>query len=127
MVVSSLNISVNGDVVGSIYLQNSLHWKSRSNVEWSISVETEFLIESSCVSFSLCVEIENLPFLVGSIVFTPGKNSLTFNIFSSTDIKSFSVLKIDEVFTFIFEDLPPFRVGAVDSHFLGSTVGLDVP
>jgi hypothetical protein len=36
-------------------------------------------------------------------------------------------MPVDEVFSFILEDLPPVGVGASDLHWVSSTVGLDVP
>jgi len=43
-----LSPSLEPNVVSSVAFSNSLHWHSGSKIEWSIDVETEFLIESLC-------------------------------------------------------------------------------
>jgi hypothetical protein len=57
--------SLEPDIVGTVALSYSLHWHSGSNVERSIDMESELLVEAlSSNSFSL-VNIDNLPSLVG--------------------------------------------------------------
>jgi hypothetical protein len=48
-------------------------------------------------------------------------NLLSFNIFSLIDIKCLLVSDIDELVSSVLEDLPPFRVGAIDLDFLATT------
>jgi len=51
--------------VGSTkHFSNSIKWKLRDEVEWSIDMETKFFIESLCFSLGSLVKIENSPFLV---------------------------------------------------------------
>jgi hypothetical protein len=76
-------------------------------VEWSVDMETEFIIETASLNWLCLVKIDDLPSLVSSIVLLPNNNWSSFFILSTMDIKSFVVLNVDEVFTFISEDLPP--------------------
>ena len=95
---------------------NSLHWESRSEIEWSVSMHTKFRIEALSWNLIGFINIKDLPSLVGTVMFVVNDNSLSFLILSTSDIKSLSGLPIDEVFIFILEELPPFGVGAVDLH-----------
>jgi hypothetical protein len=53
------------DHVGSTkHFSNSIEWKLRDEVEWSVDVETKFFIQSLCLKFISFVKIENSPFLV---------------------------------------------------------------
>ena len=70
-------------------------------------MESEFLVESLLLWSLISVKIHDLPSLVGSTVFLPDDNSLSFFILSLIDIKYLLVLPVDEEFTFISEDLPP--------------------
>jgi hypothetical protein len=90
-------------------------------------VESKFWIESftwNCLGF---VKIEHLPSLISSIMSVPYNNCLSFNIFSTWDIKCFSVTPVDEVFRFVLEDLPPVRVSGPDLHVVGLSWGFDIP
>jgi hypothetical protein len=56
-------------------------------------------------------------------VFSVNNNLLSFIVFVLVDIKGFLVVDIDEVLSFIGEDLPPFqvRLSAPDLHVRGSS------
>ena len=108
---SEINISV------SMHLSNSVHWKSRSDVEWSVDVESEFLTKSLGLNLLGIVKIDNCPFLVVTIVSFFYNDWCSFLIFVSANIKAFLVLPIDEVSILVGEDLPPFTVCAPDLHF----------
>jgi hypothetical protein len=56
----------------------------------------------------------------------PDNNSGTFNIFASSNIKTFVVPEIDKVSSFIFEELPPSGVGAPDLHVVRFSRALDI-
>jgi len=91
----------------SVHLSNSVEWKLRDNVEWSVNVESEFLIESFCFCL-YCVYISNLPPLVGTVVSVVNLNLLSFSIFTLVHIKaSVGRLDVAEMFTSISEDLEP--------------------
>jgi hypothetical protein len=79
-------------------------------------MHTEFRIEALSWNLLSLVKIDDIPSLVGTVMFVVNDNSLSFLILSTSDIKSLSSLPIDEVFIFILEELPPFGVGAVDLH-----------
>jgi hypothetical protein len=56
-----LSPSLQPDIVGTVALSNSLHWHSWSNVEWSIDVESEVLVEALSSIFISCININNVP------------------------------------------------------------------
>jgi hypothetical protein len=70
-------------------------------------MESEFLVESLLLWSLVSVKIDDLPSLVGSSMFLPNNNCLSFSILSLIDIKYLLVLPVDEEFSFISEDLPP--------------------
>jgi len=58
----------------------------------------------SFFSFSLNIgSVENLPSLIGTVVWVPGKYIGTFSIFAVINIKTFLVLDIADLFSFILE------------------------
>jgi hypothetical protein len=81
-------------------------------------MESELRIVSLTSNFTMLINIGNSPSLVDSVMSSPDDNLLSFSILSLEDIKYLSVLDVDEVVSSILEDLPPVRVGAIDSHFL---------
>jgi hypothetical protein len=92
---------------GSNAFYNSVEWKLRDEVEWSVDVEAEFFIQSLGLSLD-SINIFNFPSLVSTIMSIMDDNSLTFNILRSSNIEtSVSLLDIAEVFIFIPEDLEP--------------------
>jgi len=125
--LSVLSPSHEGDVVVSFSFSNSVHWESRDNVEWSVHVESEFVIYSCLWNWFCFINIDDSPSLVCSSMLVPNNNISSFFIFSSMDINCLIVSQVDEVFSLIDEDLPPVRVGACDLHVLASTIALNVP
>jgi hypothetical protein len=61
-----LSPSLQPNVVGSMAFNDSLHWHSGSNIEWSVDMEAEFLVETLGSSSRGFVNVKNLPPLVGS-------------------------------------------------------------
>jgi hypothetical protein len=94
-------------------------------------VEAKLFVESFSSEWLGLINIDNLPFLVGSSTFSTisvsNSYSLTFFVFVSSNIKNLVVVWIDEVVTLKLEDLPPSRVGAPDLHVARSTRALDIP
>jgi hypothetical protein len=77
---SILSPSSDVNVVSTVAFSNSLHWKSGSEVEWSVDVESEVLMKSlglNCFSF---VKIDDLPFLILSIMSIPDYDLSSFFI-----------------------------------------------
>jgi len=62
-----LSPSLEPNVVSSVAFSNSLHWHSGSDIEWSVDMETEFLVESLGSNLRCLVKIDNLPSLVGIV------------------------------------------------------------
>jgi hypothetical protein len=122
-----VSVSVKHDVVVSMSLSNSLHWKSWLDDEWSVDMESEFFILTLVSNLLWFINVDNIPSLVGSSVSAPCENWLSFDILSTWDIKCFLGLEVDEVFTFILPELPPVGIGAPDLHVGGSSWGLNVP
>jgi hypothetical protein len=91
----------------TVHLSNSVEWKLRDKIEWSIDVEAEFFIESLGLKLSGLIKIEYLPLLVFSSVITPNSNCLSFNILSSFNIKNLVVIPVEELAILILEDLEP--------------------
>jgi hypothetical protein len=83
LVLSVDNVPVESDMSSTVALNNSLHWKSRDNVERSIDMESEFFIETFFWNWFSFIKIDNIPSLVCSIMSLPGNNSLSFNILCS--------------------------------------------
>jgi hypothetical protein len=77
---SIVSPSLEDHVGSSKHLSNSVEWKFRDKIEWSVDVETEFFIQSLGLSFGSFVKIDDLPFLVKSISLGMNNNWLTFNI-----------------------------------------------
>jgi hypothetical protein len=72
--------------------------------------------------------IDNLPFLVVSVVLVPNNDLSSFFILTTMNIKaSVALLNVAEVFSIVGEDLPPFRVSAPNLHVIAVTRALDVP
>jgi hypothetical protein len=90
-------------------------------------VESEFFIKSLGLNLVSLVKIKNVPLLVSTAVVVVHTNSLTFNIFRSSNIKDLVVSPIDELVLLILEKLEPSRVGTPDLHVIGSTRALDIP
>jgi hypothetical protein len=107
------------NVVGSMAFSNSTEWKSRSDVEWSIDMETKLIAHSLVLNLVSLINIDNIPHLVLSFAVAENSNSCAFDILRSLDIKYFTVLHIDELVALVLEDLEPSRVGAPDLHVIG--------
>ena len=115
------------DPMVSVHGYDSLHWHSRSDIEWSVDMEAELLVESLGIKLFSLLSVDNLPSLVLSVMAVPDNNWLSFSIFSSFNIKDLLVLDVDELFASIQEDLPPLRVGSLDFHLLTTSIALNMP
>jgi len=65
---SIVSPSSEDNVVSSNTFSNSLHWKTGSNVEWSIDMEAKLFIESFSPFLRSIVDIDNLPPLLNGVV-----------------------------------------------------------
>jgi hypothetical protein len=94
-----------------VALSNSLHWHSRSDIEWSIDVESEFLVETLGSNLVSLIKIDDLPSLIGIVVLVVvllfNTNSLTFLILSISDFDNSVVSWIDESLSLVLEYLEP--------------------
>ena len=118
--------SLEDNVSSTVEIKDSLHWEFRNNVEWSVNVETEFLVKSFSWCFLFSIAIDNAPSLIWSIVSLPNLNVITFRVSVSSNIKYFTALDILENITLINEDLPPARISAPHLDVARSTSISDV-
>jgi hypothetical protein len=81
MLTSSVFLQPN--VRSSLAFSNSLHWKSRSDVEWPVDIESEIFVESFICNLCSIFNIDYLPLLVLSAVLLVDLNKLSFNILST--------------------------------------------
>jgi hypothetical protein len=101
---SSLVVSLKDNVTGSNHFDNSLHWHSRSDIEWSVDVEAKVLMKSLSLFLFCFVKIDNLPSLVGTVVSLPDDNWSSFFVLTSINVNtSVSLLEVAEVFISILE------------------------
>jgi hypothetical protein len=119
--------SLEPDIVGTVALCNSLEWKSWSDVEWSVDMESEVFVEAFLSIFISFIYIQYIPSLGFASVIRKDLDWVSFHIFTTSDIESLTSLPIDELVVLIFENLPPSWVGAPDLHIVGSSRALDVP
>lgn len=74
-----------------------MFWKSRDEIEWSVSIESAVFIKSTCWFIILLIKIEDLPLLVGTIVSVPGDYIVSFLVSSAVDIQDLVVSNVDNV------------------------------
>jgi hypothetical protein len=102
-----LSPSLQGNIVGTNALDDSLHWQSRSNVEWSVDMETEVVVDS-LGSYSISfIKIYYTPLLSSSICVTVNYNCMSFFILFILNTKCFRGLPIDELVLLVLEYLEP--------------------
>jgi hypothetical protein len=96
------------DPVVSMHSDNSLHWHSRSEVEWSIDFETRIFIKSLGGNISSIINIGHIPFLVDLSIVLSNSNILTFLIFICVlDFDNLFVFDVEKLISAELEDLPP--------------------
>lgn len=117
--VSNVEISV------SVHLEESVSWKLRDHDEWSVDIETEFFVHSLGWDLWCFININDLPSLVETIMLRPGDDILPFKILSLIDIKSFAEV-VDNMFTLVFEQLPPLLGGNSDLNVFFNSKGFHV-
>ena len=100
--------SLEGHVVGSNALSDSVEWELRDKVEWSVDMETKLFIQSLGLSLCLFVKIKYLPSLVSTVVSVMNLNCLTFLVFTLNNIEAFvGLLNVAEVLSLVHKDLEP--------------------
>jgi hypothetical protein len=70
-------------------------------------MEAKFFIDSLGLEAFRLINIDNLPFLVSSVVSLVCNNWLSFNIFVTFNIKTLFVLDVNKLVASVLEDLPP--------------------
>jgi hypothetical protein len=117
------------DIISSYTFSNSLHRKSRSDVEWSVDVESPVFVKPLSWFFLSLVNIDNFPSLLWLFTSIDDQDRLTFSILTILNIKTFTTSTVDvaEVVSLVFEQLEPSRIRAPDLHLISSSSTLDVP
>ena len=86
----------------------SVLWQFRDNIEVSLDVKTELLIEFTLNWLTLpLVNIHNIPLLIDLTMGLMNNDVLLFSVNSTLDIKYLSVLDVSDECTFFLEELPP--------------------
>jgi hypothetical protein len=102
-----LSPSLEYDVVGTDALSNSVQRKLGDNVEWSIDLETEVLVQTLCSSLISFVKIKNIPLLAVASIVVHDINCISFIVLLGSDIEDLVVGEVDELVVLELEDLPP--------------------
>jgi hypothetical protein len=86
----------------------SVLWQFRDNVEVSLYIESEFLVEFSLDWLTLpFIYIDNVKLLVDFAMFIMDNDILLLSINSSSNIKYLVVLNVFDESSLILEELPP--------------------
>jgi hypothetical protein len=102
-----VSLSLHPNIVSTVAFSNSSEWKLGDQIEWSVDMEAPSFVKSLGLWALSLVKIEDSPFLVSSSVVSIYTNSRSLFILSTSDIKNFAVLPVDELFFLILEDLKP--------------------
>lgn len=91
------------NITVTMTLSHSVVWKSGSQVECSVGIESEFF-NQSLVLFLELINIDNSPSLMSTIFSICHDNSVSFSILSSLDFKYLVSLYVDNV-SFLVSEL----------------------
>jgi len=108
------------------YSQCSMFWKSRDQIEWSVSVESTIIIKSASWFWCLLIKIKNSPFLSSSTVSSVHHNIVSFLIFSTMNIQYFTVLNVYNVLSIQFELLEPVLLSVSCVQVIASSISMNV-
>lgn len=67
-------------------------------MEWPVGLDSSILL----------IDVDNLPSLTVDVLLSLSLNCLAFSILASSNVKSLSIVHIDEVVSEVSELLPPF-------------------
>jgi hypothetical protein len=88
--------------------------------KWPIDVETEFLVQTLSWWLWCLIAIEDIPFLVETVVCFPLCDSLAFNILTSPDTEHILVVYILDITIGVSMELPPVAVSC--ANFVVSSI-----
>jgi len=89
--------SLKSNIVSTNAFSNSVEWKLRDNVEWSVDVETEFLIESLGFSLRTFIKIQDIPFLIDTLAIVIDSNWLSLLILRCCVKDSIVILEVNKL------------------------------
>jgi len=127
LVSATFDVISKSDIVTSIAFNDSLHWHSWLEVEWSIDIKTNSWVSALCSWFLGPILIDDSPELSLWTILSPDSNTVTFCISSSWNINNLVVLDIDKSVVFVSKDLPPSWVGVPSLEIIWSSRTCDVP
>lgn len=90
--------------------------------KWPIDIETELLVQTLSWWLWCLITIEDVPFLVETVVCFPLSNSLAFNILTSPDTEHILVVDILDITIGVSVELPPVAVSS--NNFVVSSVSV---
>lgn len=112
--------------LGSSVLKDSVEWESGLKNEWPIDIETELLVQTLFWWLWCLIAIEDVPFLVETVVCFPLCDSLTFNILTSPDTEHILVVDILDIAIGVSMELPPVAVSSNTLEVSAISVALNV-
>jgi hypothetical protein len=89
--------SLKSNIVSTNAFSNSVEWKLRDNVEWSVDVETKFFIESLSFSLRTFIKIQDIPFLVDTLAIVIDSNWLSLLILRWGVKDSIVILEVNKL------------------------------
>jgi hypothetical protein len=98
----------------------------RNKEEVSVDVQVELLVQSLGWSCFNLIDINNLPFLVETVLVDPLPNLIGFFILSVFDRQNLLVQNILDSTVGELEDLPPLRGNSTDDDLVCIPVGLEM-
>lgn len=130
---SSIDISESGSLgldskIGSVRgAEISTHVHSRLEVEWSVNVETVWLVHTLDWLLVHIIDVNDSPFLVQTVMLSVMcDNILSFLVGASVDIEDLGLIRRLDMLSNILESIPPL-VGEVSAlKVSGRSVVLDV-
>jgi hypothetical protein len=89
--------SLKSNIISTNAFSNSVEWKLRDNVEWSVDVETKFFIESLSFSLWTFIKIQDIPFLVDTLAIVIDSNWLSLLILRWGVKDSIVILEVNKL------------------------------
>jgi hypothetical protein len=112
--------SLQPNVVCAMAFSDSFHWKSRSNVEGSVDMETKLFIESLGAIFGSLINVSDSPFLTDRSV---SASYIGLDAFLSLAVLNcLACLEVGELLVFVCKLSPPLSLYGVDVNATGDHV-----
>jgi len=103
LLILGLRHILDADVIVSSH--NSIHWKSRNEVEWLANLEAH--VELGGIFLDI-FHVKKFPLLVFATSFLPGLDVLAFYIFAIFNFDNSTIFDVGNKGTIHLPNLPPF-------------------